>query len=72
MEDGLAEYLDEGCKQHTRSSRCPRCMRWYTVGYSSEPDGNLSLIPQVSLQCLFCMMEFAIIALMPSKQVMRT
>ncbi|KAJ5102815.1 hypothetical protein N7532_003344 [Penicillium argentinense] len=45
MEDSLTEYLDGGCKQHTRSSRCPRCMKWYTVGYSSEPDGSLSLIP---------------------------
>ncbi|CAI7587436.1 unnamed protein product [Penicillium pancosmium] len=37
MEADLFEHLDEGCKQHTKSSQCPRCMRWYTLGFSVEP-----------------------------------
>ncbi|KAJ5796245.1 uncharacterized protein N7518_004785 [Penicillium psychrosexuale] len=46
MEPSIAAYLDEGCKGHTRFDRCSRCKLHYTIGYSSEPDGGLFLIPK--------------------------
>lgn len=45
MEDSLASHLDEGCKQHTKFSQCSSCKRWYTLGFSAEPQDCLSLVP---------------------------
>lgn len=46
MDAEVAAYLDEGCKEHTRLSRCSRCTRCYTIGFSSQPEECLSLVPR--------------------------
>lgn len=46
MDAEVAAYLDEGCKEHTRLSQCPRCTRCYTIGFSSQPEECLSLVPK--------------------------
>ncbi|KAL5043375.1 hypothetical protein BDW71DRAFT_188212 [Aspergillus fruticulosus] len=46
MEPTVAEYLDESCKQHTWRDRCPQCMNCYSLGFSSEPQMCLSLVPK--------------------------
>jgi hypothetical protein len=46
MEADLATHLDESCKQHTKFSQCSRCMGWYTLGFSIEPQECLSLVPR--------------------------
>ncbi|KAL5365172.1 hypothetical protein BJX96DRAFT_8074 [Aspergillus floccosus] len=45
MDAGVAEYLDESCRQHTWRDQCPRCTRCYSLGFSSEPQECLSLVP---------------------------
>lgn len=41
-----AGYLDEECRQHTASTRCPRCERNYTIGFVSEPRDCITLVPR--------------------------
>ena len=41
-----AEYLAEECRQHTASTRCPRCERNYTIGFVSEPRDCITLVPR--------------------------
>ncbi|KAJ6094078.1 hypothetical protein N7467_002923 [Penicillium canescens] len=46
MPAGCAEYLDEECRQHTASTRCPGCERNYTIGFVSEPRDCITLVPR--------------------------
>lgn len=46
MDAEVAACLDEGCKEHTRSNRCSSCMRCYTIGFTSQPEECLSLVPR--------------------------
>lgn len=46
MDAEVAAYLNEGCKEHTRLSPCSRCMRCYSIGFTSEPEECLSLVPR--------------------------
>ncbi|RHZ48887.1 uncharacterized protein CDV56_105217 [Aspergillus thermomutatus] len=46
MEDDLVPYLKEECRQHSRVSSCAHCSTWYSLGFHSEPDDCLALIPR--------------------------
>lgn len=45
MDAEVAEYLDESCRQHTWRDQCSRCSECYSLGFSSEPQECLSLVP---------------------------
>lgn len=46
MSPGSADYLNEECRHHNASSRCPRCMDLYTIGFHSEPRDCITLVPR--------------------------
>jgi hypothetical protein len=56
MEEDLLPYLKEECRQHSRVSSCADCSTWYSLGFRSEPDDCLAMIPR-GLQSMFVLYD---------------